>query len=248
MIVSKLPRPPACSRAGLAGFCFRTECSCGNRVVVFVDYQNGYRRARDAFHDHRADPHWMGQVNPTALGALVVELAGDPQYELHQVRIYRGLPDPRRDPHGNRAAHRQIAAWRRDPAVTVNTRTFQYPRNYPASPPQEKGIDVQLALDFAMMAVRDEYDVGILMSNDTDLRPALEEVMNLGSQTVEVAAWEPLPAVNDTGFALPDRHRKDNHIATGSTIAITSQSRTQPTTPVPDSELETSPPGQWLFG
>jgi hypothetical protein len=135
----------------------------------------------------------MGQVNPTALGALVVELAGDPQYELHQVRIYRGLPDPRRDPHGNRAAHRQIAAWRRDPAVTVNTRTFQYPRNYPASPPQEKGIDVQLALDFAMMAVRDEYDVGILMSNDTDLRPALEEVMNLGSQTVEVAAWEPLP-------------------------------------------------------
>lgn len=44
-----------------------------------------------------------------------------------------------------------------------------------------------------MMAVRDEYDVGILMSNDTDLRPALEEVMALGSQTVEVAAWEPLP-------------------------------------------------------
>lgn len=29
-----------------------------------------------------------------------------------------------------------------------------------------------------MMAVRDEYGVGILMSNDTDLRPALEEMMN----------------------------------------------------------------------
>lgn len=43
-----------------------------------------------------------------------------------------------------------------------------------------------------MMAVRGEYDVGVLMSNDTDLRPALEEVMNLGVQTVEVAAWEPL--------------------------------------------------------
>ena len=44
-----------------------------------------------------------------------------------------------------------------------------------------------------MMAVGGEYDVGILMSNDTDLRPALEEVMSLGSQTVEVVAWEPLP-------------------------------------------------------
>ena len=43
-----------------------------------------------------------------------------------------------------------------------------------------------------MMAVRDEYDVGVLMSNDTDLRPALEEVINLGIHTVEVAAWEPL--------------------------------------------------------
>ena len=50
---------------------------------------------------------------------------------------------------------------------------------------------MQLALDFAMMAVRGEYDVGVLMSNDTDLRPALEEVMNLGAQTVEVAAWDP---------------------------------------------------------
>ena len=48
-----------------------------------------------------------------------------------------------------------------------------------------------MALDFVMMAVRNEYDVGILMSNDTDLRPALEEVINLGSQTVEVATWEP---------------------------------------------------------
>ena len=135
----------------------------------------------------------MGQINPTALGSLVVALAGNPRYELHQVRFYRGLPDPRKDPRGNRAANRQVAAWRRDPLVTANTRTFRYPQNYPASPPQEKGIDVQLALDFAMMVVRGEYDVGVLMSNDTDLCPALEAVINLGFQTVEVASWEPLP-------------------------------------------------------
>ena len=54
-----------------------------------------------------------------------------------------------------------------------------------------------------MMAVRDEYDVGVLMSNDTDLRPALEEVMNLGVQTVEVAAWEPLPGRQRYRLRLP---------------------------------------------
>lgn len=173
------------------------------RVVVFVDHQNVYRRARDAFHDHRSDPRWMGQIDPNSLGSLIVELADDPQYELHQVRMYRGLPDSRKDRHGNRAANRQITEWRRDPLVTVTTRPLRYPRDYPTSPPQEKGIDVQLALDFAMMAVRGEYDVGVLMSNDTDLRPALEEVMNLGAQTVEVAAWDPLPGRQRYRLHLP---------------------------------------------
>ena len=53
----------------------------------------------------------------------------------------------------------------------------------------EKGIDVSLALDYTMMAYRREYDVGILMSTDTDLKPALEAVVDLEAARVEVAAW-----------------------------------------------------------
>jgi uncharacterized LabA/DUF88 family protein len=34
-------------------------------------------------------------------------------------------------------------------------------------------------LDLAVMAIRDEYDVGILFSTDTDLKPALELVADL---------------------------------------------------------------------
>ena len=162
------------------------------RVVVFVDYQNAYRRARAAFHDDLADPHWMGQFYPDALGELIATKDGSHERRLHQVRMYRGLPDVRKDGRGHQAAHLQIAAWRRSHSVAVTTRPLRYPRDYPASPPQEKGIDVQLALDFVMMAVRDEYEVGVLMSNDTDLRPALEEVVRLGRQTVEVATWAPI--------------------------------------------------------
>ena len=163
------------------------------RVVLFVDYQNAYRRARDAFHDHNADPYWMGQFHPASLGTLLAGRRNDPDRQLHQVRMYRGMPEAAMEKKAHSAARRQVSSWIRDPLVSATTRPLRYPRNYPTVRAQEKGIDVQLALDFAMMAVRGEYDIGILMSGDTDLHPALEEVMRLGGKTVEVATWEPLP-------------------------------------------------------
>ena len=163
------------------------------RVVVFVDYQNAYRSARDAFHDHLFDPHWLGQIPPTAFGLLLIALSGDPERTLTQVRIYRGLPSNQRDPKGYAAARRQIAAWEAMPTTHVTTRSLRYPRNYPREKPEEKGIDVKIALDFYAMAVRNQYDIGILMSGDTDLLPALEEVDRIdGGPSAEVAAWAPL--------------------------------------------------------
>lgn len=161
------------------------------RLVVFVDYQNVYRAARNAFHDHAVDPYWCGQVDPTALGTLLTKTSPEPDRSLHQVRMYRGLPSGSKDPKGYGAARRQIAAWDKMLLTHVTARPLRYPRDYPASKPEEKGIDVQIALDFVMMAVRGEYDVGVLMSGDTDLLPALEEVVRLAGPTAEVAAWEP---------------------------------------------------------
>ena len=175
------------------------------RVALFVDYQNVYMRARDAFHNPQADPHWMGQIDPVALGNYIIRSKDESDRVLHQVRMYRGMPNPEYDARGHRAARRQISAWERSSLVTVRTRPFRYPRNYPASRPQEKGIDVQIALDFVMMAVRGEYDVGVLMSNDTDLRPALEETMALGAIVVEVATWQPREGRPRQHLRLPRR-------------------------------------------
>jgi uncharacterized LabA/DUF88 family protein len=75
----------------------------------------------------------------------------------------------------------------------VVQRPIRYPKAWPAERAQEKGIDVALAVDFVMLAVTGAYDVGILMSTDTDLRPALEAVVALrrrgGGPHCEVAAW-----------------------------------------------------------
>lgn len=43
----------------------------------------------------------------------------------------------------------------------------------------EKGVDVRMAVDMCMKAVRNEYDRLILISSDTDLIPAIKEVRSL---------------------------------------------------------------------
>ena len=168
-----------------------------DRVVVFVDYQNVYRSARATFHRHESDPHWFGQVNPLLLGRY---LAADSPYDraLQEIRIYRGIPSSSRDPRGYSAARKQIDTWSAQDQVSIVARPLRYPSGWPTNHepgerPQEKGIDVALALDFAVMGLRNEYDVGILMSLDTDLKPALERVAELtrawGRPRAEVAAW-----------------------------------------------------------
>ncbi len=74
----------------------------------------------------------------------------------------------------------------------VTTRTLRYPRDWPREREHEKGIDVQLAIHLVARAVRGEDEVGILMSTDTDLKPALEFVRGLQGDPYprcEVAAW-----------------------------------------------------------
>jgi hypothetical protein len=62
-----------------------------------------------------------------------------------------------------------VALWRQQERVTPITRPLNY--RDPAHP-REKGIDVCIAVDYVMMAMCGEYDVGVLFSADTDLLPA----------------------------------------------------------------------------
>jgi len=146
-----------------------------NRVVVFLDWQNVYKSARETFHPATPGvqlPGVCGQVNPLRLAEYITEQI--PHGQLEQVRIYRGRPSSSRNSAGFAASRAHETAWRRlGPKVHVFTRTLQY---IPGETPREKGIDVQLALDFAVMACRDEYDIGVIFSADTDLRGALDFV------------------------------------------------------------------------
>ena len=109
---------------------------------------------------------------------------------MTQVRIYRGLPSNEKDPKGYAATQRQLSVWNKTNLVHVTTNLLRYPQN-PDDLPEEKGVDVALAIDYVMMAVRGEYDIGVIFSGDTDLVPALERVMEMENVDASVGAWQP---------------------------------------------------------
>src|SRR2546422_3439090 len=139
------------------------------RVKVFIDAQNCYRDARRAFFSP-ADDGPKGQISPRRFGELIVALRNAPPGRaLSQVRVYTGRPNSTRDPKTYGAHMRQCARWSREKDVVVIPRSLRYPRNWPAERPQEKGIDVQLAIDLVRGYVADEFDIAVLASTDTDL-------------------------------------------------------------------------------
>ena len=169
------------------------RAEAAQRVVVFIDYQNVMRDARRAFF---TAPHGPadGQINPTRYAQLLVArrpLGTRGRRQLADVRVYRGRPDPRRDPTTYGAHMRQSHVWEQA-GVTVITRPLRYPRAWPNERAEEKGIDVQLAIDAVMMAINRQLDVAILATTDTDQRPVLEAFhrMPLDPQpNIEVATW-----------------------------------------------------------
>jgi hypothetical protein len=60
---------------------------------------------------------------------------------------------------------------------------------WPAQAPQEKGVDVALAVDLIETALLSSYDVGIVFSGDTDLLPAIEVAFRRTPPHIEIACW-----------------------------------------------------------
>ena len=162
---------------------------------MFLDYQNVYKGARETFGTE-ADDYTFGQIYPRRLGLLLCDRGRpiDPDRELELVRVFRGAPSSKHNPRGQAACQRQVDEWNSQARVEAVTRPLKYYlAGWTASGDQqwtarEKGIDVLIALSMLAGAINDEYDVAILMSGDSDLVPAIEQVLALGKRC-EVASW-----------------------------------------------------------
>jgi uncharacterized LabA/DUF88 family protein len=179
-----------------------------DRVVVFMDYQNVHGWARRQFYPHGADPA-QGHVDPLRVAQYLCQRRSR-ESVLKQVRVYRGRPNPERQPGAARANDRQTSVWQRSALVKVIRRNLRYPPDYPASPAEEKGIDVAIAVDLIHAALMDkDMDAAILFSSDTDLLPALELIDRLKCTHIEVAAWAKGNRLRFDGTQLPWCHSVD---------------------------------------
>ncbi|MDE0116331.1 MAG: NYN domain-containing protein [bacterium] len=166
------------------------------RVAVFIDCENTRFGAREVFGDPQRDPYTFGHVKPLRLALLLKQLGEkvDPARELTAVYVYRGRPGPKSGSRAQAGSARQFDEWESQPLVSVRSRPLRYqPTAWSLGKPtawraEEKGIDVLTALDIAIGARDDNYDIAVVMSADSDLAPAIEVAFDAGKR-VETAMW-----------------------------------------------------------
>lgn len=180
------------------------------RLIVFMDWQNLYKRARGCFYCNDDPDFTHGQVWPHKLAQYLAERAsenaseGSEPFEAVDIRVYRGAPKNDEDPKAYNAFQRQIAAWKRhNNRITIIKRDIVYPKSRNSEgqwarnsdPPKEKGIDVSLAVDVVTLAVEGRFDHAVVFSSDQDIAPAIEFVAKRadaspGHPGISVAAWD----------------------------------------------------------
>ena len=151
------------------------------RIVVFVDGQNFYKDCEDFFGHGATHPHLLGQE-------ICHERFG-PDRILQEVRYYTGIHAPRRDPAMNSYLQKRLSVMEKN-GVTTFSRPLKYRDEYVEDKynpgkiikipkGREKGVDVRIALDMVMVAIDGKYDIAALVSRDTDLNEAINDIYEI---------------------------------------------------------------------
>lgn len=151
------------------------------RTCVFVDGQNLFHAAREAF----------GYPYPNYdVARLAERVCAQQGWQLAQTHFYTGIPDPSDDLFWSHFWTAKLAAMGRQ-GVRVFSRPLRY-RNQTVRVPggashtflvgQEKGIDVRIALDIVRAVRQNLCDVALVFSQDEDLSEVADEVRALARE------------------------------------------------------------------
>ncbi|NQX33282.1 NYN domain-containing protein [Herbiconiux sp. VKM Ac-2851] len=159
------------------------------RVAVFLDYENVHRTGHQLYGSV-GQPKYDTVVDPVKIAEVVVakrRTAG----ELTSIRVFRGRPVPEFQSKPASANDLQAAAWVLDSRVQLKRRDLKYEfdadRKWVSA--REKGIDVALAVSLVEGSLKEQFDVAIVFSCDTDLLPAVELAYRDTAAHIEVACW-----------------------------------------------------------
>ena len=148
------------------------------RAVAYFDGQNLFHAAKAAFG------YTYPNYDVLKLAQVISQRRG---WNLIQVRFYTGVPDEQDNPRWHYFWTSKLAAMARQ-GVEVYSRSLRY-RNQTIELPGgrkhtflvggEKGIDIRIALDVIRMALRDEYDIALVFSQDQDLSEVADELRDI---------------------------------------------------------------------
>lgn len=155
------------------------------RVAVFIDGSNLYFAVKDGLR--RQDNVDVEKLSNKLVGSR----------ELVRIYYYNAPPLPQEDPEVRRAqqAFRDRLGYinylqRRDGRLVQRTFKLECPKCKEAIEYKrhiQKGVDTRLAVDLVTLAVRDYYDIGILISGDGDFTDAVNFVKEHTHKRIENA-------------------------------------------------------------
>lgn len=188
------------------------------RVIAFFDGQNLFHSAREAF----------GYTYPNYDPAKLAQAIADQQsWSLARVRFYTGVHTPEGDQRWHRFWAAKLSSMGR-----LGVKTFRRPLRYQntkidlpngsqktVAVPQEKGIDVRIALDVVSCVLESQCDVALVFSQDQDLSEVADEVREIArreARWIKIASAFPVGptsknrrGINNTDWIRIDRMTYD---------------------------------------
>lgn len=170
------------------------------RAIAFVDGQNLFKATRDAF----------GYSYPNyGIPSLPIKICRLKGWSLHQARFYTGVPERSEDERWHKFWSEKIRVMKWH-GVHVYTRSVRYRDVEVELPdgtkrrirvPREKGIDIRIALDVIRLAIRKEFDVAMLFSQDQDFSEVADEIREIAREQdrwIRISCAFPVDSSNAT--------------------------------------------------
>lgn len=165
------------------------------RAIAFIDGQNLYRAAKDAFGYH---------VPNYGFPQLALKVCRLQSWVPKEIRFYTGIPEHAEDPHWHQFWSNKLRrmGWQ---GVKVFSRPLRYRDELvtllgaqtTVRIAREKGIDVRIAIDVIRLALNREYDVALIFSQDQDFMEVADEVHEIANEQgrkIRVACAFPVSA------------------------------------------------------
>ncbi len=153
-----------------------------NRIILFIDGSNFYYKLKDITAE-RKEILKLLDFDYTSFARNLIK-----SNTLTEIRYYVGAIRRQNGPNKEKSEklyasqQKLIAKLQQQHIAVILGNLIQHPdKSF-----HEKGVDVRIAVEMIRLAREDKYDMGYLLSSDTDLVPAVEEVRSFSKRVVYV--------------------------------------------------------------